>query len=247
MALNRQIVLLPEVISDDNLITLPLSLPTVWAKCPVKCQEFKNLSHPTPRNMVVFYAGFYFIWPHKHKILARQNGYNIPWAYLLNRSPVPAIDLKNNRSGLWRHMLAELVADWEDYVANVQTISRDMIKLQLSQYFCRATRVSCRVGVTLCCDFYIFRSCNTCTYSLPPFAALRHTTFYGVARYIVKHLFYETAWSILFWNHTNYIISLVKVQREYSPVARILHTKFDKTCDIIFMVSKKYRSGCFIE
>ena len=52
---------------------------------------------------------------------------------------------------------------WEDYVASVQTMSRDMIKLQLSQYFCRATSVSCSVGVTLCCDFYTFRSCNTCT------------------------------------------------------------------------------------
>ena len=31
--------------------------------------------------------------------------YNIPRACLLNRSPVPAMDLKNNRSGLWRHML----------------------------------------------------------------------------------------------------------------------------------------------
>ena len=30
--------------------------------------------------------------------------YNIPTACLLNRSPVPAMDLKSNRSGLWRHM-----------------------------------------------------------------------------------------------------------------------------------------------
>ena len=30
--------------------------------------------------------------------------------------------------------------------------------------------------VTLCCDFYTFRSCNTCTFSLPTFAVLRHTT-----------------------------------------------------------------------
>ena len=37
-------------------------------------------------------------------------------------------------------------------------------------------RVSCRVGVTLCCDFYTFRSCNTCTFSLTTFAVLRHTT-----------------------------------------------------------------------
>ena len=31
--------------------------------------------------------------------------YNIPRACLLNRSPVPAMDLKSNRSSLWRHML----------------------------------------------------------------------------------------------------------------------------------------------
>ena len=143
------------------------------------------------------------------------------------------MDLKSNRSGLWHHMLAELVAGWEYYVASVQTMSRDMMKLQLSQHFCRATKifcratwVSCRVGVTLCCDFYTCRSCNTCTFSLPTFAVLRHTTFFGVVRYIIKHLFYETAWSILFWNHANDVTSLVKVHREYSPAARILHKKF---------------------
>ena len=31
---------------------------------------------------------------------------------------------------------------------------------------------------------------------------------------------------------------LVKVHREYSPAAHILHTKFDKVCDVIFMVTK---------
>ena len=61
---------------------------------------------------------------------------------------------------------------------------------------------------------------------------------FGVGRYIIKHLFYETAWPILFWNHKNDVTIPVKVQREYSPAARILHTKFDKACDVIFMVSK---------
>ena len=59
-----------------------------------------------------------------------------------------------------------------------------------------------------------------------------------VVQYIIKHLFYETAWSILFWKHKNDVTSPVKVHREYSPVARILHTKFDQACDVIFMVSK---------
>ena len=101
--------------------------------------------------------------------------YNIPSAWLLNRSPVPAMDLKSNRSGLWHHML-ETCRRLRDYVANVQTMSCDIIKLQLNQHFCRATWVSCRVGVTLCCGFYTFRSCNTCTFSLTTFAVLRHTT-----------------------------------------------------------------------
>ena len=34
------------------------------------------------------------------------------------------------------------------------------------------------------------------------------------------------------------VTSLVKVHREYSPAARILHTKFDQACDVIFMVPK---------
>ena len=61
---------------------------------------------------------------------------------------------------------------------------------------------------------------------------------FAVVRYIIKHLFYETAWSILFWNHKNDVTSLVKVHREYSPAARFLYEKFDKACDVIFVVSK---------
>ena len=129
-------------------------------------------------------------------------GYNIPRACLLDRSPVPAMDLKSNRSGLWCHMLetcrrlrrlrrkrSNNVARHDKTPVKSTVLSRDMIKLQLSQHFCRATWVSCRVGVTLCCDFYTFRSCNTCTFSLPTFARLRHTTwFFGVVWYIIKHL-----------------------------------------------------------
>ena len=54
----------------------------------------------------------------------------------------PSYGSKSNRSGLWRHILADLVVGWEDYVANVETMSHDMIKLQLSQRFCRATKYS---------------------------------------------------------------------------------------------------------
>ena len=41
-----------------------------------------------------------------------------------------------------------------------------------------------------------------------------------------------------FETNANGVTSLVKVHREYSPAARILHTKFDQACDVIFMVSK---------
>ena len=50
-------------------------------------------------------------------------------------------------------------------------------KIQLSQHFCRATKIFC--GPTLSfmsrrsCEFYTFRSCNTCAFSLTTFAELR--------------------------------------------------------------------------
>ena len=142
--------------------------------------------------------------------------YNIPRACLPTRSPVPAMNLTSNISSLWRHMLETCCRLRTLCCKHSTAMSRDMIKLQLGQHFCRATWVSCRVGVTLCCDFYTFRSCNACTFSLTTFSVLRHTTliFAAVAWYMIKHLFYETAWSILFWNHKNGVISLVKIHRD---------------------------------
>ena len=160
--------------------------------------------------------------------VCNQNFYNIPRACLLNRrSSVPAMDLKSNISGLWRHILetcrrlrrlcrnhSNSVVRHDKTPVKSTLLSRDMSFL--------------REGVTLCCDFYTFRSCNTCTFSLTACAVLRHTTyFFAAVRYIIKHLFYETAWSIPFWKHKNDVTSLVKVHREYSPAARILHTKFE--------------------
>ena len=130
--------------------------------------------------------------------------------------------------------------------ANVQTMSRDMMKLQLSQQFCRtakifchATWVSCRVGVTLCGGFCAFRGCNTCTFGLTIFAVLRHRTkFFAVIRYIIMgHLFYEAAWSGVFWGHGDDVASLVRVRRGCSPAARGLHPKFGWACDVVFVVS----------
>ena len=127
--------------------------------------------------------------------------YNIPRACLLNRSPVPAMDLKRNKSGLWRHKLetcrrlrwlcrkhSNNVARHDKTLAKSTFLSRDMSSMSRSSdimlwllyikklqymhfqfdYFC--------VAVTLCCDFYTLRSCNTCTFSLTTFAVLRNTT-----------------------------------------------------------------------
>ena len=70
------------------------------------------------------------------------------------------------------------------------------------------------------------------------FCSITTQLFAAVVRYIIKHLFYETAWFILFWSHKNDVTSLVNVHRGHSPAARILHTKFDWACDVIFVTSK---------
>ena len=80
-------------------------------------------------------------------------------ACLIDRSPAPVMALKSNRSGLWRHIIGTC-RRLKRLCANFQTLSHDMIKLQLSQHFCRVTRVSCRIGVTLSCDFFTLKSCN---------------------------------------------------------------------------------------
>ena len=146
--------------------------------------------------------------------------YNFPGTCSLNRLRVPAMVLKSNRSGLL--MVSE--SNWSGlwcHIIGTQIMSGNMIKLHLSWYFCRATRILCHVGVTSCCNIHtcIFSFdylCSVTTYDTIFFAA--------VYRYIIKHLIYETPWSILCWSH---VTCLVKVHREYSPVVRIYHTKFD--------------------
>ena len=69
--------------------------------------------------------------------------HNIPRACLINRSPVPAMDLKSNRSGLRRHMLktchrlrrlcyrrSNNVARHDKTPVESTLLSRDMLKLQ---------------------------------------------------------------------------------------------------------------------
>ena len=88
----------------------------------------------------------------------------------------------------------DVIVGGDDYVANIQTLSRDMIKLQLTQRFRCATPVPCRVGVTLCCDFYALRRFNTCIFTLTTCAVLTtfDNFFAGVVSYIIGHLLYET-------------------------------------------------------
>ena len=122
---------------------------------------------------------FAFLHCIHHWPLCNNKIYKIPRAWLLTRSPVPAMDLKSNRSGFWGHMLKACRRLRRLCRKHSNIVSRhDKTPVKptlLSEYFCRATWVSCRVGVTLCCDFYTFRSCNTCTFRLTTFALLWHT------------------------------------------------------------------------
>ena len=153
------------------------------------------------------------------------------------------MDLKSNRSGFWHHIIGTCYGlRWlchkhsNNVIQHDKTpvestislhdnniLSRDMIKLQLSQHFCLflsrdMSFMSHESDIMLwhapsvwllvqCCDI--------------------EQKFFAVVCYIIKHLFNGTAWSILFWNHKNDVTSLVKVHREYLPLACILHTKFD--------------------
>ena len=116
--------------------------------------------------------GFLLIYSRSCKII-----YNIPKACLLNRSPAPAMDLKSNSSGLSRHMLETCRRLRRLCRKRLNNVARhDKTPLKSTILSRDKIWASCRIGVTLCCDFYIFRSCNTCTFSLRTFAVLRHTT-----------------------------------------------------------------------
>ena len=56
-----------------------------------------ELKHVQDRNGVY---SVIFCFDIKYHTVPFWSIYNIPRAYLLNRSPVPAMDLKSNRSGL---------------------------------------------------------------------------------------------------------------------------------------------------
>ena len=54
----------------------------------------------------------------------------------------------------------------------------------------------------------------------------------------IQHLFYETAWSIPFWNHKNDVTRLVKFCMENTSRRRVFSVNFNWACDVIFKVSK---------
>ena len=153
--------------------------------------------------------------------------YNIPRACLLNRSPVPAMDLKSNRSGLWRPMLETCCRLRRLCHKHSNNVARhDKTSVKSTVLSCDLSFMSCRSDIMLWLlhiqklqymHFQFAHFCCVATYDI----------IFGVVRYVIKQLFYETAWSILFWNHANDVTSLVKIHREYSPAARILQTKFD--------------------
>ena len=73
----------------------------------IERETFPKIFHKFSKSHGKFLVKFRFIWSKAFpKVADAFNfNYNIPSACLLNRSPVPAMDLKSNRSGLWRHML----------------------------------------------------------------------------------------------------------------------------------------------
>ena len=133
-------------------------------------------------------------------------------------------------------------------------MSRDMIKLQLSQHFCRVTKFilsrdtslmsrGSDIMLRLSCiqklqymHFQFDYMCSVTTYNI---------LFAAVVRYKIKHLFYQTSWSLLFWSHKKEVTSLIRVHREYLPAALILHTKLDLACDVIFIASEHNKGECF--
>ena len=154
--------------------------------------------------------------------ILNNSNYNIPRACLLNRWPVPAMVLKSSRSSLWRHIIETCCR------LRCRKHSNDV-----EQHDIKSILLSHDKNVLLSCRSYIMLRLlyiKELQYMHFQFDCLCidttcDTFFTAVVRYIIKHLFYETAWSILFWGHKN-------------DVTNILRRKFDWACDGIFMASK---------
>ena len=152
--------------------------------------------------------------------------YNIPRACLLNRSPVPAMDLKSNRSGLWRHKLETCRRlRWlcRKHLNNVARHDKTPVK----STFCYATRSS---DVMLWLLYF----------KKLQYMHFQFDYFCSVATYDImfccRPVYYKT---LILWDSLIYTIlkpckwrhkpsqSSQRIRAAYSPAARILHIKFD--------------------
>ena len=146
--------------------------------------------------------------------------YNIPRACLLNRSPVPTMVLKSNRSGLWCHII--VTYRWLRWLCRKRsTMLRDMIEVQSSQYFLHDKNILSRDMnfMSRRRDYYVVTSILSevaihafSVWLLLQCCDIRHN-FFTVVQHVIKRLFYETAWSMLFWSHKNDVTSLVKISQ----------------------------------
>ena len=124
--------------------------------------------------------------------------YNIPRACLLNRSQVPAMDLKSNRSGLWHHITGTC--------RRLRWLCRKHSNIG-ARHDKTPSFMSRRSGIMLWL-LYIKKLQYMHFHFDYFFRVATYDIIFAVVRYIIKHLFDETAWSILFWNHKNDVTSL---------------------------------------
>ena len=101
-----------------------------------------------------------------------------------------------NTEQISNQLTEKIKSEFKTQMANRYAICRGNNEVDnFINYYLLDGTIGKRVGVTLCCDFYTFRSCNTCTFSFNTFAVLIATYYiiFGVVQYIIKHLFNETA------------------------------------------------------
>ena len=91
--------------------------------------------------------------------------------------------LKSNRSALWRHIIGTcrrprwLCRKHSNNVVRHDETSVESKLLSHSKNILSCGTSFCDVGVTLCYDFYTFRSYNTSIFSVTTCAVLQHMTY----------------------------------------------------------------------
>ena len=161
-----------------------------------------------------------FEWHHAHAI--NMNRSSLLIFYVLNRS------------GLWRHKLetcrrlrrlcrkqSNNVARHDKTPVNSTLLSRDMKRSDLMVVTFIHLKVALH-GLSV----WLF-VCSVATYDI---------IFCCRPVYYKTQLFYETAWSILFWNHKNDVTSLVKFCMENTSRRRVFSVNFDWVCDVTFII-----------